>query len=91
MTADELLAKIGIEGDGEYEDGVFILQLADSNAYARAYSLLDKSELVDLDASEMSMTPEGSEMLYLADEYDVRLKANFDDNVYEIYVEESKE
>ena len=94
MNVDEvkgLLAKVGIDKDGKEDNGKYIVDLGDSNAYSRAYTLLDNSELVDLDTESISMGVEYSSMTYLSDDYDITLKADFATNTYTIVVEEAKD
>lgn len=85
------LNKLGISQEGVESEGKYVIDLGDSNAYSRVYTILDKSELVDLDVENMSMTEEESTMIYLSDNYDLTLGANFNDNKYTLTIEEAKE
>ena len=91
MNARELLDAIGIKTEGSGDDDKYFVPLRNSNEYARAYSALDKSKYVDLDPTGVSMTPNTSSMLYLSDDYDVYLTADFDTEEYAIRVVKSKE
>lgn len=88
MEPKEFLAHLGITKEGRTDGSIYIVDLADSNDYARAYSALDKAAEVDLD-NEASANSEHSSMLtFLSDDYDIILEANFDDNVYRLTVKE---
>lgn len=44
MTSNisELLKKLGIKQEGRYENNFYVIDLADSNDYAKMYTVLDK-------------------------------------------------
>ena len=91
MTVEELISGIGLDGVAEEKGDTFVITLRNSNEYARAYSLLDNSELVDLDPEFVSMSPTETTMLYLADEYDVFLRANLVDDVYRVEIKRARQ
>ena len=41
MDINKLLNKLGLPNDGRYENKFYILHIADSNEYAKIYTLLD--------------------------------------------------
>ena len=43
MDINKLLKKLGLPNDGGYENKFYILPIADSNEYAKTYTLLDTS------------------------------------------------
>ena len=43
MDINKLLKKLGLPNDGRYENKFYILPIADSNEYAKTYTLLDTS------------------------------------------------
>ena len=49
MSAQEFAKQLGITQEGSYVDGVYVINLEDSNEYSRVYTILDKSDLCDLD------------------------------------------
>lgn len=91
MKADEFAKQLGITQPGDYVDGVYVVNLKDSNEYSRIYTILDKSNLCDLDVQEISLDVQNSLLVYLSDEFDIKLQANFDNNVYSVSFEEAKE
>ena len=87
----DFLTKLGISQEGVEQGDKYVIDLGDSNAYSRVYTILDKSELVDLDVENISMTEEESTMIYLSDNYDLTLSANFNDNKYTLTIKEAKD
>jgi len=87
----EFLTQLNITKEGKLEGNKYIINLGDSNAYSRMYTILDKSELVDLDIENISMNEEESKMIYLSDDYDLTLDANFNDNTYTLTIEEAND
>lgn len=83
--------ELGIRQEGQTEDGSYVIELADSDEYSRAYSLLDKSDKVDLDGEAALVFEKMSELTYLGDDFDVRLVANFTDDVYKVIIEKAEE
>lgn len=86
----EFLSQLGITQEGVEQENKYIIDLGDSNAYSRVYTILDKSELVDLDIENISMDVEQSTMVYLSDDFDLTLNANFDENRYTLTIEEAE-
>ena len=91
MNAQEFAKELGIKQEGSYIDGVYVINLKDSNEYSKVYTILDKSNLCDLDVEEISLDVQNSLLVYLADNFDIKLQANFDNTVYSVSFEEVKE
>ena len=90
MNAQEFARELGIAQEGSLVDGVYVVPLKDSNEYSRVYTILDKSDKCDLDTEEISLDTQHSLMVYLADEFDIKLQANFDTDSYSVSFEEVK-
>lgn len=88
MSAQEFAKQLGITQEGSYVDGVYVINLEDSNEYSRVYTILDKSDLCDLDVEEINLDVQSSLLVYLADDFDIKLQANFDTNSYSVSFEE---
>ena len=86
----EFISQLGITQEGVEQEDKYIIDLGDSNAYSRVYTILDKSELVDLDIENISMDVEQSTMVYLSDDFDLTLNANFNENKYTLTIEEAE-
>ena len=91
MNAQEFARELGINQPGEFVDDVYVIPLKDSNEYSRVYTILDKSDKCDLDVEEISLDVQSSFLVYLADDFDIKLQAHFDTNVYTVSFEEVKE
>ena len=83
---EEFAKKLGIEFPGEEINGKYVIPLSDSNEYSKVYTLLDKSELVDLDTSTTLVTDKVSELQYFGDGFTVKLDANFTDDFYRVVI-----
>lgn len=86
MKADEFARELGIPKEGSYTDNGYVITLKDSNEYSRMYTLLDRSDKCDLDTDEVNLGVTDSIMVYLADEFDIKLQANFDTDNYTITI-----
>lgn len=91
MTAQEFAKHLGITKEGSYVDGVYVINLDNSNEYSKVYTILDKSSEVDLDTEEISLDVKNSLMVYLADDFDIKLTADFDADIYTVTFEEVTE
>lgn len=90
MKADEFAKELGITKEGSYTDNGYVITLKDSNEYSRMYTLLDRSDKCDLDTEEVNLGVTDSIMVYLADEFDIKLQANFDTDSYTITIAEAE-
>ena len=91
MSAEEFAKHLGITKEGSYVDDVYVITLSGSNEYSKVYTILDKSDEVDLDTDEISLDVKNSLMVYLADDFDIKLTADFDADIYTITFEEVHE
>lgn len=90
MDVKEFAKAIGLEQDG-YQDGAkYIIELVDSNEFSRVYTLLDKSELLDIQEDATLLTDKVGELIYLSDDYDVKLVGNFISDIYRVVITEGK-
>lgn len=87
MTVDELINSIGLP-EGELRDNVYTITLEDSDDYSRAYTKLSNADIVNLDIDNIKLSEHETVMTYLADDYDIVLTANFDDDYYTIELRE---
>ena len=89
MTGKEFLNRLGITKEGiESDDGIYTVTLDSSNEFSRAYTILDKAKNVDLDSESVVMTEENVLMTYLADDFDILLKADLKNKRYSIEISE---
>ena len=83
----ELLLKIGISEPGYFSDSkTYVIDFEDSTQYSKAFSKLDKTdlveELVDSSVSNTSI----SNVLYTNEEYSLNIIADFDNDEYKLIV-----
>ena len=85
---EELLKSIGITTKGEYtKNGSYIVDIKDYDEYGKYYSLLDKSELEEVQDTAQ-ITLHTTNLTYANDKYQVVLQADLDEDLYKIVVTE---
>lgn len=87
MTAQEFAKSIGITKEGITSGNTYIVQLDSSNEYSKIYTLLDRAEGVDLDNDESVLSESSTLLVYLADDFDIKLKADLDKDAYSVEIE----
>lgn len=90
MDVKEFAKAIGLEQDGYQDGSKYIIELVDSNEFSRVYTLLDKSELLDIQEDATLLTDKVGELIYLSDDYDVKLVGNFVSDIYRVVITEGK-
>lgn len=88
---EKFAQQLGIKHPGELVNDKFIIPLMNSDEYSQVYTLLDKSDLVDLDPYSTLVTEKVSELTYIGDEYSVKLDANFMDDFYRVVIFKNEE
>lgn len=82
---EQFLQQVGITQKGNMsDDGCYIVDLENEDQWARAESILDRSELLDQDEDSSNITYDGSTIQYDGDDYVVTLVADFESDVYRI-------
>lgn len=85
---EELLKNIGINAKGEYtKDGVYVIDIKDYNEYGKYFSLLEKSELEEVQDT-CQMTIHTTNVTYASEKYQVVLQADLDEDMYKLVVTE---
>ena len=82
----EFLNELNITKEGYYDEDIYVIPLADSDEFAKIYSILDKSDKVDLDDEFIGIDKVNSMLLYISDKYEVKLVSNFDSDDYRIEI-----
>lgn len=87
---EEFLRKLGIEQEGEYtDDGNYFIELEDDDAYAKIYSILDKSNELEEDEDASQLTNENSSIQYVSDLYTITLLVDYDSEQYALVCREN--
>ena len=85
---ENLLKSIGITAKGEYtKNGAYIVDIKDYDEYGRYYSLLEKSDLEEIQDTAQ-ITLHTTNITYANDDYQVVLQADLDEDLYKIVVTE---
>ena len=82
---------LGINQPGRMENDSYIIVLPNSNAYSKVYTILDKSDQMDLDIDKINMDENTSSMTYLSDDFDITLTADFDKDSYTMELTEAND
>lgn len=85
----DLLNKIGVTQPGYYSDkNTYIIDLENADQYSKVFSKLDRSkEVKELQSSSVS-NASISNVMYVNDDYNLNLIADFDNNVYKLVIYE---
>lgn len=85
---EEFLKSIGITAKGEYtKDGVYVIDIKDYNEYGKYFSLLEKSELEEVQDT-CQMTIHTTNVTYASEKYQLVLQADLDEDLYKLVVTE---
>jgi hypothetical protein len=83
---EELLKSIGITAKGEYtKDGAYVVDIKDYNEYGKYFSLLEKSELEEVQDT-CQVTIHTTNVTYTTEDYQVVLQADLDEDMYKLVV-----
>lgn len=86
-----ILKEIGITESGYYsEDGNYIIDFENSNQFNKAFSRLEKSDLVEENEDSSVIDLNVSNVLYVGDDYSFNLIAEFEQDIYRLVVSELK-
>ena len=85
----DLLNKIGITQPRYYSDkNTYIIDVENADQYSKVFSKLDRSkEVKELQSSSIS-NASISNVMYVNDDYNLNLIADFDNNVYKLVIYE---
>ena len=83
----DLLKEIGITEDGNYtEDNNYVMDFENSNQFNKAFSRLEKSDLVEENEDSSVINLEVSNVLYVGEGYSFNLIADFSQDIYKLVV-----
>ena len=87
---DDILYELDFDDIGELKNDKYTIVLNDSDDYAYYYTLLDHNENIDLVDSSSVSTEFLNVITYEGNNYIVSLNANFNDNYYNVTIEDLK-
>lgn len=83
----ELLNNIGITQVGYYSsNNTYVIDFDDANEYDKAFSKLDKSDLVEENDDASVINVDVSNVMYMNENYSLNLIADFDSDTYKLVV-----
>lgn len=86
---EEFLKEIGIEGSlNQGKNGVYVLDIDNSDEYGKIYSRLDRSDLLDEVVDNSQITYDAANIQYESDEYLISLLADFKNDSYKMTIKE---
>ena len=88
MIAREYLQSIGINKEGEYAEDAYVVSLTNSNEYGRIFTILEKSDDLDIMEDNQVITEQGSSLMYESESqpFIISLLADFDQDIYQLVV-----
>jgi hypothetical protein len=92
MTIEQLLRELNIHIAGSYTNkSTYVIDLEDSNEYGRIYSLLERSDLLELISDTSFLNSENGSMEYQYEDEEgtiiqLSLIANWDNDEYKLVV-----
>ena len=88
MEFKEYLESIGIDKQGEYNNDGYVVPLIDSNDYGKVFSILEKSDDLDILEDNQVITDEGSSLMYesISEPFLLNLIADWEANIYQLIV-----
>lgn len=87
----DILKEIGITESGYYsEDDNYIIDFENSNQFNKAFSRLEKSDLVEENEDSSVIDLNVSNVMYVSDDYSFNLIAEFEQDIYRLVVSELK-
>lgn len=85
----EFLTQLGIDAEPvKSKNGIYVIDIADSDEYGKFYSKLDKSDLIDEIPENSQITYEAASIQYEGDDYTITLMADFENDVYKMTIKE---
>lgn len=85
----ELLNKIGITEAGHFEkDGSYVIEFETDKQYNKAFSRLDRSELLEENPDGGTVSLSASVVVYEAEKFILQLVSDFDRDEYKLIVKE---
>lgn len=85
----ELLNKIGITEAGHFEkDGSYVIEFETDKQYNKAFSRLDRSDLLEENPDGGTVSINASVIVYESEEFVLQLLADYDKDEYKLIIKE---
>lgn len=91
MEVQEYLDSIGIHHQVVKGDDAnsYVVSLLDDNEFSKVFTILDKLDNkgeIELREDNQVVTEQGSSLLYISDEFQLNLLADFEGNIYQLVI-----
>ena len=88
MDKQQYLTIIGTTKEGEYTEDAYVVSLTISNEYGRIFTILEKSDDLDIMEDNQVITEQGSSLMYESESqpFIISLLADFDQDIYQLVV-----
>ena len=88
MNEKEYLKSIGINEEGHESDEAYVIDLANSDAYGKMFSKLERIDDLSLLDDNQVITEQGSSLIYESESEDfvLNLIADFDSDQYQLII-----
>lgn len=84
---EEFLDALNISSNGDYDsDGNLVIELRDADEFAKTYSKLDRSNLVDEDEESSVISLDNGSIQFIGDDYIITLLSNDDADEYKLTI-----
>ena len=82
---DSVIKKLGIDLPGEYtKNNSYTVDIKDDAEWGKIYSILETNDDVEPLEDNTLLTIHNASLLYIYDEYQLNLKADFDNETYSL-------
>ena len=86
---EDFLKQLGINIEGVIsDDGSYVIEIPDSNTYARYYSILEKTDIVEEDEASSQLTLNASSIQYSNELYIITLMSDLEEDIYRLTIKE---
>lgn len=91
MEVQEYLNSIGIYNQAVKGDDAnsYVVSLLDDDEFSKVFTILDKLDNngeIELQEDNQVVTEQGSSLLYISDEFQLNLLADFEGNIYQLVI-----
>lgn len=87
---EQFLKSLHIYLPGEHSGNTYVIDIADSIQYDKILNILDNSDQLEEDDESANITLHSATNIYINDNYEIVLNADFDNDNYKLTIKERK-
>lgn len=87
---NKLLSDLNLVDKGKEVGNKYVITMDRSDDFSRYYTMLDKYENADLDPEGQVMSDNSIVMKFLTDDFDITLKGDLEQDVYNMVIEDAR-